>query len=173
MAAVAEGAGVTRRAVYLHFPSRADLVAALFDYVTEEEHLADSLSDVWSSPDSVAALDAWAHHIARFHTRVMTVTRAVEQVHRTDPDAAAHRDRYLQEQLAACTRLASWLESEGRLAPGWSNQVASEMLWALISVEMFERLIIERHWSNGRLAKYLSQLLQSAFTVDARQKAAV
>src|SRR5262249_48073780 len=33
MARVAEQAGVTRRAAYLHFPSRTDLVTALFDHV--------------------------------------------------------------------------------------------------------------------------------------------
>ena len=33
MTAVADRAGVTRRAVYMHFASRAELLGALFDYV--------------------------------------------------------------------------------------------------------------------------------------------
>jgi AcrR family transcriptional regulator len=37
MAAVADRAGVSRRAVYLHYASRAELVTALFDYVSEQE----------------------------------------------------------------------------------------------------------------------------------------
>lgn len=163
MAAVAERAGVSRRAVYLHFPSRGDLVAALFDFMMETEGLAESLSSVWSSPDSVSALEAWARHIAEFHPKVMAATRAVEQVHRRDPDAAQHRDRYLREQYEACSRLASWLEGEGRLAKNWSAETASEMLWALISVEMLERLLVERRWSQRRVTKYLSLLLHSTF----------
>src|SRR5919204_5147604 len=60
MAAVAERAGVTRRAVYLHFTSRSDLVGALFEYVAETEGLAAAVQPVRAAPDAVAALDAWA-----------------------------------------------------------------------------------------------------------------
>ena len=167
MAAVAERAGVTRRAVYLHFQSRTELVAALFDFVTDAEGLEQSLAAVWSAADSVVALDAWAHHIAGFHARVMAVARAVEQVHRRDPDAAEHRRRYLDEQLAACARLAQWLHREGRLASQWTPDTAGEMLWSLISVEMLERLLVERGWSRQHLGEQLSLLLRSAFVQTA------
>src|SRR6266536_1845633 len=43
MAAVAERAGVSRRAVYLHFASRAELLTELFGHVSEREGLAASL----------------------------------------------------------------------------------------------------------------------------------
>src|ERR671938_750184 len=66
MAAVAERAGVTRRAVYLHFGSRSELVGALFDYVAETEGLQRSLQRVWDAPDAAAALDEWAEHVARY-----------------------------------------------------------------------------------------------------------
>ena len=66
-AAVAERAGVTRRAVYLHFASRSELVADLFDFVSEAEGLAASIGAVWASTDAAAALEEWAAHLARFH----------------------------------------------------------------------------------------------------------
>src|SRR4051812_19182540 len=60
MTAVADRAGVTRRAVYMHFPRRAELVGAIFDHVAEAEGLAESLERVWAAPDAVSALDEWA-----------------------------------------------------------------------------------------------------------------
>jgi AcrR family transcriptional regulator len=60
MATVAARAGVTRRAVYLHFTSRAELVSALYAYLGEAEGLSASLTRVWGSPDALAALDEWA-----------------------------------------------------------------------------------------------------------------
>lgn len=163
MAAVAERAGVTRRAVYLHFASRTELVAALFDFVSESEGLAASLGAVWNAPDAVAGLEEWAAHLARFHPQVLAVTRAAERLHRADPDAAQHRERYMREQLAACRRLASWIEREGRLAPHWTAETAADMLFALISTDLLERLLRERRWSRRRLARHLALLLRSTF----------
>lgn len=172
MAAVAERAGVSRRAVYLHFPSRSELVGALFDFVTESEGLAASTRPVWDAPDAVTALDRWARHLARFHSNVLSVTRAVEQMQQRDPDAAAHRRRYLREQLQACRKLARWLEAEKRLAPPWTVETAGEMLWALISTDMLDRLG-ERRWSQTKLADHLSLLLRSTFVTRAANAAEV
>src|SRR6266498_2437404 len=83
-------AGVSRRAVYLHFASRAELLTELFGHVSEREGLAASLQPVWDAQDAAAALDQWARHLARFHPRILAVARAIQRVRRDDPDAAAH-----------------------------------------------------------------------------------
>ena len=166
MAAVAERAGVTRRAVYLHFASRSELVTELFDFVSEAEGLAASTAPVWAAADAVAALEQWAAHLARFHPRVLAIARAAEQLHRRDPDAAEHRRRYLREQFAACRKLAAWLDRDRRLAPGWTAETAADMLFALISTDLLERLLEERNWSRRRLARHLALLLRSTFVAD-------
>lgn len=166
MAGVADRAGVTRRSLYLHFASRADLVGALFDYVVEAEGLADSTARVWAAPDATSALDEWAHHLARFHPQVSGVVRAIEQIHGRDPDAAAHRRRYLDDQMAACRRLAAWLAREGKLAPGWTVATAADMLFGLIALDLFERLLAERRWSRRRLGDKLALLLRATLVCD-------
>jgi AcrR family transcriptional regulator len=163
IAAVAERASVTRRSVYLHFGTRSELVAALFDWVAETEGLHASLSKVWEAPDAASALDEWAAHLARYHPRLLAVDRAVQQVWRHDPDAHAHRDRVNAEKLANCRRLADLLEQDGHLAPGWTTQTARDMLFALISSDMIEALLSDRRWSRRRLASHLSRLYRSTF----------
>lgn len=164
MTAVADHAGVSRRAAYLHFPSRAALISALFDYIADAEGLQDSLDRVWAAPDSVAALTEWAAHLARYHPRLLAVDRAVDRVRQLDRDAAAHRDRVAATQLANCRRLASWLHREGRLAQPWTVQSGTDMLYALISSDLIEALLSDRHWSTRRLARHLATMFLYTFT---------
>ena len=166
MTAVADRAGVTRRAVYMHFASRAELLGALFDYVAGVEGLGDSLLGVWEAPDAVSALDEWAAHLARYHPRLLAVDRALQRVWRLDADAAAHRKRVVAEQLSSCRRLAGGLADEGQLAGAWTVASASDMLFALISSDMFEALLVDRRWSRRRLAEHLALLLRSTFVAD-------
>jgi AcrR family transcriptional regulator len=163
MTAVAGRAGVTRRAVYMHFDSRAELVGALFDHVAAVEGLEESLSEVWDAPNGGAALDRWAVHLARYHPRLLAVDRALQRVWRDDADAAAHRQRVVAAQLANCRRLARRLAEEGRLAPGWTEASAADMLFALISSDVVEALLEDRGWSRRRLADHLALLFRSTF----------
>jgi AcrR family transcriptional regulator len=167
MTAAAERAGVTRRAMYLHFASRAELIGALFDYVASVEGLHDSTRSVWQAPDAVAALDEWAAHLARYHPRLLAVDRAMQRVWRQDPDAAAHRARVVSAKLSNCRRLAARLADEGRLAAGWSPSLAADMLFALISSDMIEALLVDRRWSRRRLAEHLALLFRSTFVEPA------
>ena len=170
MAAVAERAGVSRRAVYLHFASRAELLTELFGYVSEQEGLASSLEPVWEAPDAAAALDQWARHLARFHPRVLAVARAIQRVRRIDPDAAGHWELVMADQQACCRRLAIWLAREHRLAPPWTVQTAADMLWALMSFDLLEELLVDRGWSPQRYRTYLAALFRSTFVSDHRRR---
>ena len=167
MAAVAQRAGVTRRAVYLHFASRAELVAGLFDHVAESEGLGASLQRVWQASDGAVALDEWARHLARYHTRVLPVDRAVERVRRDDEDAARHRARVVKAKLASCRRLARRIDEEGRLAPAWTAATAADMLFALTSSDVVEGLTADRGWSRQKLSDHLAVLLRSTFVTPA------
>lgn len=163
MTAVADRAGVTRRAVYMHFASRAELVGALFDHVAESEGLEASVAPVWAAPDAVSALDAWAAHLARYHPRLLAVDRALQRVWRDDADAAAHRERVVAEQLANCRRLAGRLADEGRLASPWTVASAADMLFALVSSDLVESLLVDRRWSRRRLGEHLALLFRRTF----------
>ena len=164
MARVAAQAGVTRRAAYLHFPSRTDLVTALFDHLAGREGLAGSLARVWAAPDARAALTEWAAHVARYHPRILAVDRAAAAAADTDPDAARHRAQITADQLTACRRVARWLASEGILAKPWTAGSAAELLWALLSPDLITRLTVTCRWGETDLAGRLSVLLHRTLT---------
>ncbi|HEV8650742.1 MAG TPA: helix-turn-helix domain-containing protein [Actinomycetes bacterium] len=166
MAAVAARAGVSRRAVYLHFASRTALLTALFSYLGEREDIAGSLRRVWEAPDAAAALQEWAWHLARIHPRLLPVSRAVDRVRRSDPDAAALWDRSMSNWHTGCRRLVAWLDQEGRLAPPWTVDTAADMLWALMSFDVLEGLLVDRHWSPDHYAEHLAVLFRKTFVRD-------
>jgi AcrR family transcriptional regulator len=163
MGAVAERAGVTRRAIYLHFQSRAELVSALFDYVADAEGLERSLARVWAAPDAAAALEEWAHHVARYHPRLLDVDRAVAMESDRDPDAAAHRQRIMRHKLATCRRLIGRLADEEQLAAGWTVTSAADMLFYLDSGELVGGLLRERRWSRRQFVDRYAALLRDTF----------
>lgn len=163
MAAVADRARVSRRALYNHFASRADLVGALFDQMAATEGLADSIRAMREARDVGAALDEWAKHLARYHPRFIAIDRAVSRIREFDQDAARHWQRVKREKYANCRFLAERLAQEHRLAPAWTVDNAADMLYALISSDMVEALFFDRHWSAQRFARQFSLLLRSTF----------
>lgn len=163
MGRVAERAGVTRRSVYLHFASPTDLVNELFDYVSEVEDLDGSLARVWAAPDPVAALRAWAAHLADYHIRVLAIDRAVGRVRRRNDAAAAHYRRVFASKRGHCRRIITWLHDAGKLAEPWTVQSATDMMNALSTSDVVEGLIVDRRWSQRRFAEHFGVLLESTF----------
>ncbi|WP_162606662.1 TetR/AcrR family transcriptional regulator [Jiangella asiatica] len=169
MTTVAERAGVSRRATYLHFASRTDLILALYRHLGETERLGESLQAVWDSPDAVSAVAEWAAHIARAHPRILAVSRAVESARHDDPGAAAMWEYTMSNWLRGCTRLVAWLERDGVLHPGLTVRTAADLLWGLMSWDLLERLIVDRGWSADEFADRLEALLTATFVDQGRR----
>lgn len=169
MAAVAEIAGVSRRAVYLHYSSRAELIGSLLPYVGEVEDFGGSLEKVWNARDAAVAVGEWARHLARAHPKILAVAKAADRVRGTDADAARVWDEVMQRWRLGSRRLVTWLHDEGRLAQPWTVDTAADMMWALMSLDILERLTIDRHWSDKRYADRMALLLNSTFVKPAHR----
>ncbi|GAA0252735.1 hypothetical protein GCM10009527_056130 [Actinomadura nitritigenes] len=163
MAAVAERAGVSRRAVYLHFASRAELISELFDYVSEVEDIEGRFAPVSDAPDAVAALERFAHRHAAFLPRILAVSRAVEREAGDDPDAARHWAAAMSWRYATNRALIARLDAEGVLAPGWTVDTATDMLLALVSNGVGETLLADRGWTPEQMGDRMARLLHSTF----------
>jgi AcrR family transcriptional regulator len=166
MAAVAERAGCSRRAVYLHFSTRTELLLALFSHVAEAEDLAGSLLPVRQATDAVTALTEWVNHLARYFPRIHAMAHAVDTMARCDPDADESRYFARSGQHDTASDLIAGLEREGRLAPGLTADAAADILFALSGLEVFERLTIDRRWSTDRYAQHLAAVLRATLVAD-------
>lgn len=163
MAAAAERAGVSRRSVYLHFATRADLLMALYEHVYEIEGLADSLQPTLTAPDPITALNEYAAHLGRIRPRVRAVATAIQQARRGDPDFAAHWEVVARDHLQICRRLIEALHHEGLLAASWTVTSATDMLWALMASNLVDNLTIDRGWPIDSYTDHVTTLLRATF----------
>ncbi|WP_025274637.1 TetR/AcrR family transcriptional regulator [Haloglycomyces albus] len=163
MGEVAKRAGVSRRAVYLHFANRPDLIPALHDHVVEELGLVDSLEHVWNAANGPEALREWAYHLARVHTNVLEVDRAVRYSQQSDPVVRQYRLDTAERQLDNCRFIIGMLADEGNLSPEWTVEDAVDMLWSLVSTDMMDALINERNWDSDKFGVKLAFMLERTF----------
>lgn len=158
---VAEQAGVSRQAVYLHFGSKGGLLLELARYEHERTGI-NALADrtVWAASDASAALDAWVDLLVAFAPSVLAFVRVLDGARRSDPDAAAVWQDQSADRLQGCRRLADWLKRDGVLATDWTVGGAADLIWAIGSLQMYDELVIERGWSSSRFTRHIQQTLR-------------
>jgi AcrR family transcriptional regulator len=170
MASVAARAGVSRRAIYLHFASRGDLLLALHEHVDRVLDLEASVRPVREAPDGVALLRELAAHLARYHPRILRIDRALEAARRSDADVARLWDQGLQVWHDGCREIARRLSDEDRLAPPFTVETAADLLVALMRHDLLESLIVDRGWSPERYRDTLAEIMIRMLVRDAGQE---
>jgi AcrR family transcriptional regulator len=162
MAAVAGRAGISRRALYLHFPSRAELLLALHAHIDEHLDLAGSVRAVHEAPDAVRGLEEFVAHLARYHPGIRRIDAALLLARAEDPDVAELVQRGARAWRAGCRSVVQRLADEGLLAPPWTVDTAADLLWTFMFPEVLERLTVDRRWSLTRYRDLLTVTLRRA-----------
>jgi AcrR family transcriptional regulator len=148
MADVAHEAGLSRQAVYLHFPDRAGLLSALLARIGAEQ-TSDGMR---SAPSARAALTALVARLAETYPKVWPVARALGG---EVADDGLHAD---------CQALAERFRAEGALAHHLSPSVATDLLATLLSLAVWKELVIGRGWESARYKSHISFLAAGAVT---------
>lgn len=160
MGSVAERAGVSRRALYLHFESRAQLLLALHTHVDEQLDLATSLQPVFDAPDAVTALEEFAAHLARFHPKILAIDLALLRVRDEDLDVAVLVEQGMEVWHEGCRSIVKRLADEGRLAEPWTVDAAADLIWTFMFPETLQRLTVSRGWPTERYGELLAVTLR-------------
>jgi AcrR family transcriptional regulator len=154
---IARAAGVSRQAVYLHFGSKAGLFLSLVDWVDQSEELALLHRRVDEADDAVQALDRLVELHARYDPRILPLALVFESARRVDPAARTAWEDRMQSRHIAFRQVVRRLAREGRLADGLSVQTATDLLWALCSIQTCEQLRIARGWSQQRYERHVKR----------------
>ncbi len=164
MAGIAERAGVSRQAVYLHFDSRADLLTALVDWLdTERFDLPGRMAAARDAEDPTARLEAFVDAALAYQPLVAPVAGALmDAADHGDAAAAAVFEDRMEGRLAACRDLAGRLEEAGRLAGHLTAGTAADLLWGLIGYRLWFDLTRGRGWSDDRARRELMALARRA-----------
>ena len=166
MSDIAKAAGVSRQAVYLHFPNRADLLIAttrhLDDVLNVDARLEKSRAADSGIERLTAFIDAWGNYIPEIHG----VARALLAMKDTDAEAdAAWRDR-MQAVRHGCAAAVKALKADGDLREGLSVEKATDLLWTLLSVRNWEHLRSDCGWSQRQYIEVMTSSARRLLTAD-------
>jgi len=153
LARIAGRAGYSRQAIYRHFGSRAGLLKATLADIDERAGAEGAVARIREAGDPGAVLDAlvgwWADYVAGF----AGVARSVYAGRAADPALAAAWDDRMEALMTACRLIVSDCARAGALRPGLGRPAATELLWGLLSIPLWDQLRTDRGWSRAQYAR--------------------
>ena len=166
MGDIARTAGLSRQAIYLHFESRADLLAATTRFIDESLDLDKRLARSRSAATGVERLDAYIDAWGNYIPHIYSVAKALMADQETDEAAAAAWNERMQAMRDGCRAAIAALKKDGQLADGWNATRATDFLWTLLSVRNWEQLTQECGWSSRQYITRVQSVAKSAFVQE-------
>ncbi len=162
MSDIAKETGVSRQAVYLHYPTRADLLIATARYMDDvlnvDDRLAASRAAATGEERLEAFIEAWGNYIPEIYG----VAKGLLAMQDTDEAARAAWNDRMQAVRHGCNAAVEALKRDSVLAPEYSSSEATDILWALLSVRNWEQLTGECGWSQKRYIEAMKRLAKRA-----------
>jgi len=156
MSEVARATGISRQALYLHFPDRSALLLALVEHVDDSEGLEAGIAAVEAAADGPAQTRAWVDMQARRNPRIASLARALDQYrYGDDPARAAWRDR-TANRMRGATAIVQRLRREGRVHRSWTTTEAATLVWELVSFRVWDDLVNEAGLTSQRYAEIVT-----------------
>jgi AcrR family transcriptional regulator len=165
---VAARAGVAVQTVYFHFTNKRTLLKEAVDVASagDDEPVAlldrPYLAEIRAEPDGRRALAAWMSLSRAIFERVAPIMAVVRDASGTDPDVA-DQWRVSQDQRAVAHReLAALLDAKGALKPGLTLDRAGDIIFTIVSPEVFMLLTVERGWSPAEWESFVTGTVTDA-----------
>ena len=146
MADIAKEAGVSRQALYLHFPKRSDLLVATTRHIDEVKNVDARLARSRSAETGVQRLEAFIEAWGNYIPEIYGVGKALMAMSETDDAARLAWNDRMRAVRHGCRATIDALERDGQLTSEHSAALATDILWTLLSVRTWEHLTIDCAW---------------------------
>jgi AcrR family transcriptional regulator len=169
MSAIARATGISRQALYLHFPDRAALLLALVEHMDAREGLEGAIAAVEAAPDGRAQMRAWVEMQASRNPGIAPLARALDQSrHEDDPSATAWRDR-TANRMRGATDIVQRLRREGHVHRSWTTAEAAAVVWELASFRVWDDLVNEAGLPPARYVEIVTTAALAALGAPVRR----
>ena len=159
---VADRAGVSRQAVYLHFGDRSGLLVALVDFIDVSLGAVQLRAHIHGGATGVESLQRWIETMSWYTAKIDRVTQVLENSQYQDEAlAAAWRDRMGRRQMHIRS-IVERIAAEGRLAKGWSVDAVVDLIYVVTMPGPWRELTRELGWTAEQYTQNLTRLVQSA-----------
>ena len=163
MADIAKGAGVSRQAVYLHFPTRSDLLVATTRHLDEVKRVDERLTASRTAATGVERLDAFIEAWGNYIPEIYGVAKALLALRDSDEAAAAAWDDRMKAVRQGCHAAILALKKDGELSTDLSVKQATDALWAMLSIRQWELLTGDCGWPQKRYIEFTKTLAHRLF----------
>lgn len=150
MSDIARQAGISRQALYLHFPTRAELLIETTHYLDAVKGTEERLAPSRAAETGIERLDAFIEAWAAYMPEIYGLAKAFLAMRDTDEAAAAAWDQRMQDMREGCEAAVAALKRDGMLSPAYAPKQATDILWTLLSIRNWEQWTLGCGWSQKR-----------------------
>lgn len=159
---VADRAGVSRQAVYLHFGDRSGLLVALVDFIDVSLGAVQLRAHIHGGATGVESLQRWIETMSWYTAKIDRVTQVLESSQYQDEAlAAAWRNRMGRRQQHIRS-IVERIVAEGQLAKGWPVNAAVDLIYVITMPGAWRELTRELGWTAEQYSQHLTRLIQAA-----------
>lgn len=163
LSGVAEEAGVSRQAIYLHFGDRRGLMMRLVEHVDASYGLDDLIARVHAAGSGTQALAYLVEVLDEAAPVIDAVAQMLESAQYDDAALAAAWRSRMSGRQALTRAVMERLAAEGRLARGWSVDAATELCYTVTMPGPWRELTRELSWSRAEYVSRITRLLTDTF----------
>jgi len=163
---VAQRAGLSRQSVYIHFGSRTGLLLGVVQYVDQRERVEEKVQRVFQAKSALEALDLSVTVPAEFCPVVYPLAKMLMAGRYSDEAIRTAWDDRMAMLRELFRAQAEWLARDGVLAPEWDVDTATDVLWAWVSWQVWEQLVVDRGWSKEQYITHLRTVLRRTLVRD-------
>jgi len=166
MTDIARDAGISRQAVYLHFPTRSELLIATTRYLDQvkqvDQLLLASRQAATGKERLEAFIEAWGNYIPEIYG----VAKALLAMKDTDQAADEAWSKRMLAVREGCLAAIQALKKDGTLSSDYTVRQATDILWTLLSVRNWEQLTQNCGWSQKRYVETTKKLAGRILLTD-------
>jgi AcrR family transcriptional regulator len=166
MGDVAQRAGLSRQALYLHFADRTALLVEASRQADADNRTPARQRRVDAALTARDALREAVRLQAYLKPRLHGMTTALAVLRRTDPAAESAWQERDQARLGRCRQLARRLHDDGELRCDYTIEQAAALLWCLMSPAVWEDLVLNLGWSNSQYVGHVVSVLEHGLFTD-------
>lgn len=163
MSDVANAAGVSRQAVYLHFKNRADLLISVTRHIDQVEDVDARLTASRSASGGLERLDAFIEAWGGYIPVIYPVARALMSMAPTDDAAFAAWSDRMTAMRQGCQAALYAMARERILRTDLNADQCTDLLWTQLSVRNWEHLVQDCGWSQERYVEEIKRIARLTF----------
>lgn len=165
MSDIAKKAGVSRQALYLHFPSRTELFIETTKFQDRVFGVDEMLEPSRKAETGFEKLDAYIICWGSYVPKIYAVAKTLLVMKETDDDAAdAWADR-MEDVREGCQAAIEALDRDGNLTKEMTIKEATDFLCTLISIPTWEKLTLTCGWDQTRYTDMIKCTARRMLTV--------